>query len=108
MVNNVRASTYIALDESSEYVGGIPLLPHHTLAHWFVTPWRVLCQSHRIRDATKEVVCHSYNDQGIPYYVAFGIGLGQWLLAQSGTLGVLLLTTAIMIVRRRAYKRYGT
>jgi len=97
LVNGVTSSTYVSLQQPNgdpEYVTfrwlwkNHRVMAHHDLAHWFLSPFRWVCtksistassNSTAKTNAMIEGWCHSYNEQGLPAYVSFGIRLFQFL-----------------------------
>jgi Hint module len=73
VVDGVAASSYIALDDTEEYMdfGGFLRLSHHTFVHLTLAPFRVVCMG--INDKP----CHVYDQGGMPFYVRWGIDLIQ-------------------------------
>ncbi|CAB9530145.1 Hint module [Seminavis robusta] len=102
VVDGLAVSSYIALQESHPEVWQIPIsnalpvvvqIPHQTLVHWLVTPYRMLCMGVSSR------LCQVYTDKGIPYYLDYGILLVQWVQQQQQpVMPVLFLVLAMPLV----------
>ena len=71
--NTIYAKSYFA-------PGAPPLcvqwmfLSQHDFIHLVLSPFRMVCCS-----ISSQQLCHDYNDDGIPHFVAFGINLLHWL-----------------------------
>jgi Hint module len=78
MVNgNIMVSSYAALvhdnaDGVAVFNDGTPFMAQHSFIHMVLTPFRMLCR------ASSHYTCQSYNNNGMPYYVAKGISILTW------------------------------
>eukprot|EP00797_Seminavis_robusta_P003747 Sro123_g059410.2 (399) ;mRNA; f:10460-11656 len=98
VVDGIDASSYISFQESKEYVelqGGLPtMLSHHDFVHVALSPFRLLCTSSLV---AAHLICNSYNDHGLPFYVSFGITLIRWANEQCLLLQVLVLSLVFVL-----------
>ena len=69
MVNNMVASSYIALNEAdSERIEFGPWsLSHQDFVHLTLSPLRVFCMG------VTDKPCHVYTDEGISVYISYGM-----------------------------------
>lgn len=95
MVNGIQASCYVALqkdnDEYAMFQGGIPFVSQQTGIHWVLSPFRMLCRVDSFG------FCHSYNHDGIPYYISNGIEILQWAEKQHLIFQIILFIPAFVI-----------
>lgn len=73
----LKVSSYTALqDKDPEYLrfgGNLPTgLSHQKLAQLYFSPFRVLCSN-----LPRTKLCHTYNDDGMPFYIADGIKFAE-------------------------------
>lgn len=68
LVDGVKTSSYIAIGQKS-------LLSDHSLIHMTLSPYRMVCAGISQHFCKPE----SYNDDGMPYYVEYGLGLLHWM-----------------------------
>lgn len=87
VVNGVVASSYIALektdDEHFHMIGGLFKLSHQDFVHLNLAPFRVFCMG------VSSNVCESYNQEGMPHYVGWGMALVKWVHSQNGIIQLL-------------------
>jgi hypothetical protein len=79
IVNDIVVSTYVALQESVEYmqiglVGGLKMnvLPHQTFVHLTLAPFRMLCMG------LSSTLCQKLDAEGIPDYIDHGMKFVHW------------------------------
>ena len=76
VVNGVKASSYITLQEGSDNVelqGGFQLMSQHDFVHLMLSPFRMMCMG-----GVSSAACHSYNENGMPHYIGYGLELAEW------------------------------
>ena len=104
VVNGVAASCYISFQkEGNGYIRmklfGQTWLSQHTFVHVVLSPFRLVCSNLDVFGA-----CTSYNQQGMPSFVAFGIDLiscvleSQSFLFQFLAMAIMLAVTGIVYV----------
>ena len=87
VVNGWKVSTYMALQDSPEFVmlqaGAFSThVSHQSFLNLVMSPIRLLCTSPAVGHATKSRHCHSFNKEGLPQYVTTAIRHAHWLDAQ--------------------------
>lgn len=91
VVNGIVASSYISLQDSATeliQVEGINMgMSQHTFVHLTLSPFRMMCQI---------MECDSYNEQGMPQYVASGIQLEQWAESQHFLVQLVVLAAVLL------------
>ena len=70
LVDGVVVSSYIYLKENKSYIS------HQQLAQLAFSPYRMLCKG----ISSKFCETSSYNEDGMPYYVQYGLEILRWVL----------------------------
>lgn len=96
VVNGVVASAYASLQNATIYKENfkegihIVVLQQHYV-HMGLSPFRMLCMG------VSSSICNAKNDDGMPYYVAFAVGLNRWANQQNITIQHLALALAVVV-----------
>jgi Hint module len=81
---NILVSSYAALVHDSNgdavFKNGTPFMAQHSFIHMVLTPFRLFCH------ASSHDMCQSYNNNGMPHYVANGISILSWINGDCSTL----------------------
>ena len=99
----IQVSSYAAIvqyDTSSAYVQlqdgtTLPFFHQHRGIHMLLTPFRMACTSAFTNGVFP--VCESYNDQGLPHYVARGIDILTWAQEQSKIIQLVLFASGFIL-----------
>ena len=99
VVDGVVASAYVSFQEDApEYVerqGRIStMVSYHNYIHLVLSPFRLICM---MGSMSPGLICTSYNDEGLPPVVSFGMNLIKWANRQNIVVQSLVLL-AIAIV----------
>ena len=96
----VQVSSYAAIVQNqtqSEFVqlqDGIDLpISQHTGIHMLLTPFRLFCSS----DFATGDICDAYDEQGMPYYISWGIDVLTWADQQPMFLQIIMFVLAFII-----------
>jgi hypothetical protein len=94
VVNDVLASSYVSLQDNSEYfsVGGVNIVSMHFLAHVFQAPHRLMCKLNADAFCTYE----TYTTDGISNWVYAPYLASQWLLDQHAVIFAALSVPVLM------------
>lgn len=92
VVNGVVSSAYVALQDTPNVVlGGVSTpLSHHNYIQLGMSPYRLYC-------SLSDKFCTSYNDDGMPPFVAFSIRLSHWVYAQNIILQFLYMASFFVV-----------
>lgn len=93
VVDGLVASNYVAFF-GAEWEATMPSqLSQHTYVHWAISPLRLVC-----RMAAPRLLCDTYNEDGYPHYVAFGMKLNQLAAGQHVFAEFLVLALILVLV----------
>jgi hypothetical protein len=89
VVNGVVASSYVALEEDAKE----SFMSHHTLVHIALSPYRLAC------NGVSAQLCNERfsNEDGMPYYVDFGLGLLRWAMQLNAFAKGLVLAAIVAV-----------
>jgi Hint module len=97
LVDGIQVSSYIGLQgqSSSEYFelqqgGQMHFLQfsHHDWSHLVLSPFRMVCTA-----GLSSKLCHTYNDRGMPLYVAWSLHATKWV----DSCNVIIQTLAVLV-----------
>ena len=104
VVSGIVASSYISFQEGKDAMDfGALQVSQHIYVHTALSPFRIVCMGSPSSSTTRSF-CHSFDDHGMPRYVAFGIRFNRWILKQNPVvqstlwLGVLVITAACRVL----------
>jgi hypothetical protein len=96
IVDGIKVSCYVSLQKETgeylEYKGGISTgVTHHNLIHVALSPFRMFCMG------VSSKMCQIYDEQGMPFYVSYGLRFASKADKLPFPLQVVLLLTLLLL-----------
>jgi hypothetical protein len=96
VVNGVVASAYVSLKNATTYRENLRegihiVVSQQRYVHMGLSPFRMLCMG------VSSSICNAKNDDGMPYFVAFAVGLNRWADRQNIIIQHLALALTVVI-----------
>lgn len=109
IIGGIVVSSYVPLQlpGTDEYmtIGGesfsITLLSHHDFVHMALSPYRVMCMagnSKWLPLSITNAICHTYNEDGAPYYIGWGMNFIGWIDSRQHVLNQAVGLTLVLII----------
>ena len=96
VVDGVKASSYISLQDTADNVelqNGFQLMSQHEFVHMMMSPFRMMCMG------VSSELCQSYNENGMPFFVGYGLQFAEWADTLPVFVQAVLLTAFLFIAR---------